>query len=70
VIEKAQDPAILVWKNQRGSNTNVCLWARVADYLVVLGLRRGYVLLLTAYTVEQEHRRRKLLKEYEASSKG
>ncbi len=36
------------------------------SYVVVLADRGEYVLLWTAYCVEQEHRRQKLRREYEA----
>ncbi len=57
-----------VWKNQRGSNTNVLIW--YDEYLlVVLGERTRrrdgfqYLQLITAYTTEKEHRKRKLRRE-------
>jgi hypothetical protein len=64
VIDNASDLCIKKWENKRGSNVNVCLWLEEANYLVVLGKRNGYTLLLTAYTVA-EHKRKKLEKEYE-----
>lgn len=39
------------------------------SYVVILADRRDYVLLITAYPVETEHRRRKLRKEYQSVTK-
>ena len=57
-----------IWKNKRGSETNVLIW--YDEYLlVVLGERTRkhdgfqYLQLITAYTTEKEHRKRKLRKE-------
>ena len=59
---------VKVWRNKRKKNTNICLWLDDCSesYLVVLGERKDYYLLLTAYCVEEEHRKKKLRKEYEA----
>lgn len=64
IINNASDSAIKRWENTRGNNTNICLWLESEDYLIVLGKRNGYVLLLTAYCVE-EYKRKKLNREYE-----
>lgn len=57
-----------IWKNQRGSNTNVLIW--YDEYLlIVLGERTRnrdgfqYLQLITAYTTEKEHRIKKLRRE-------
>jgi hypothetical protein len=67
IIERAgSDPAVKVWENERrGGERRACLWFEEEDYLVVLALRAGYVLPWTAYLVLEEHRKRKLRKEYE-----
>ena len=62
VIERADDPAVKVWSNQRGHEKRVCLWLDSEDYLVVLADRETYLLPWTAYLVREEHRKRKLLK--------
>lgn len=64
VIDNIGDPAIKRWENTRDGNTNICLWLECENYLVVLGKRNNYVLLLTAYVAE-EHRKRRLKREYE-----
>ena len=62
IIKNANDPAVKRWENTRGSNTNICLWLEDENYMVVLGKRNGYLILLTAYCVE-EYRRKKLNRE-------
>jgi hypothetical protein len=61
---------VKVWRNQRGREERVCLWFEEADYLVILAERGDYILPWTAYLVEQSHRKRKLLKEYEDCRRG
>lgn len=63
VLDNANDSSIKRWENTRGINTNICLWLEAENYLVILGKRNGYVLLLTAYVVE-DYRRKKLEREY------
>ena len=65
IIENLHDTRIKQWKNDRQGQTNVCLWLEEQDYIVILGERAGYNLLLTAYMVTRDHSRRKLHKEYE-----
>lgn len=55
---------LLVWDNYRNSKTNTLLFCPELNYLVVLGHRNGYYLLITAYPVQYEHTRAKLLKEH------
>jgi hypothetical protein len=69
VIEHSSEAVVKVWKNKRNKETRVCLWLEDAEYLVILAERRGYTLLWTAFPVTREHRKRKLLKEYEAAQK-
>ncbi|GBD87040.1 hypothetical protein BMS3Abin03_00966 [bacterium BMS3Abin03] len=66
IIEKIPEDSIKVWKNKRHSETRVCLWLEDAEYLVVLAERNNYLLLWTAYCVTENHRKRKLQKEYES----
>ena len=40
-----------------------------AEYLVVLEIRQDYALLWTAYPIERQHTKEKLLKEYEGYKK-
>ena len=65
IIEHHEESSIKVWENERRGKTNICIWCAEANYLVVLGRRKGYILLLSAYPVEP-HTKRRLRKEYEA----
>jgi hypothetical protein len=64
IIENSDDPALKVWTNIRKGRPRVLLWLENEEYLVVLVERNRYLLLLTAYLVDQPHRKRKLLKEF------
>lgn len=76
ILERASDRQFLrVWKNRRGDDERILLALPGFEYVVVLQERRDkdaqrtYFLLLTAYPVEQPHRRRKLREEWEAWAK-
>lgn len=68
IIENAGDPAIKVWENERWGEGRVLLWMD-EEFLVVMGDRRSYWILLTAYTTDRQHRKDKLRREYEAFKK-
>jgi len=53
------------WRNSRKGQERVVIALEDFSYVVILADRGDYVLLWTAYCVEQEHRRRKLRHEYE-----
>lgn len=67
VIEHSADATIKIWSNERRGEKRICLWLEDAEYLVILAERKGYILLWTAFMVEQEHTKRKLRKEYAAA---
>lgn len=73
IIENSDKPVVLVWENKRHSNSgierNICLWIQEKEYLVILRKRKKYILLWTAYPVTQDHKKRKLQKEYESYKK-
>lgn len=66
VIENKQHPEILIWKNKRGKDERIVLFNEDESYVVILTDREKYYLFITAYLVEKEHRKKKLIKEYEA----
>lgn len=66
MIKNCPHEELLIWENERGTETRILIFHEAEGYLVVLSKREGYVLLWTAYLVEQSHRKRKLIKEYEA----
>ena len=66
IIEAIASNDVRCWKNKRKEEVRVVIALEDFSYVVVLADRGDYVLLWTAYCVEQEHRRQKLRKEYEA----
>lgn len=69
VIEQNQHPEILIWKNRRGKDERILLFNERENYIVVLTERKEFYLFITAYLVDTAHRKRSLLKEYEAYKK-
>lgn len=53
-----------IWRNFRKSEERLLIYIPEERYLVVLGIRRGYYLLCTAYCIEETHRHNKLQQEY------
>jgi len=66
IIEHADDSVIKVWENERKREKRICIWFEDVEYLVILAVRKGYILLWTAYPVTRSHRKKKLQKEYDA----
>ncbi|VTR43603.1 hypothetical protein [Sphingobacterium thalpophilum] len=66
VIENFEHDEILIWKNIRGKDERIVLFNEAQNYIVILTDRKEYYMFITAYYIETEHRKRKLLKEYEA----
>ena len=76
LLEEASQAAgrVYVWSNerQRATHSKSTRWViALADfsYVVVLDERDDYVLLWTAYPVDQQHQRNKLMREFEAWSR-
>lgn len=69
VIDNYTHDRILIWKNKRGSDTRILLFNEEENYILILSERKEYYLFITAYYIEKEHRKRKLLREYEAYKK-
>lgn len=65
MIISSQSKYIKVWKNRRRQEERIVLALEDFSYIVILADRGDFVLLWTAYCVEQAHRRRKLQQEYE-----
>ena len=66
MIEAIKFSHIKWWRNKRKEEERIVIALEDFSYVVVLADRGEYVLLWTAYYVEQEHRRQKLRKEYKA----
>lgn len=69
VIEHAAEPVIKVWENERNGEKRINLWLENQEYLVVLAVRKTYILLWTAFPVTKPHRKAALQKEYAAYKK-
>ncbi|MBC8414103.1 hypothetical protein H8E50_10610 [bacterium] len=69
VIEHDTNPAVKVWENKRKSETRILLWLEQEEYLVVLAVRKEYILPWTAYMITKNHRKNKLEKEYQQYKK-
>ncbi len=65
VIGNFEHEEILIWKNVRGKDERIVLFNEAENYIVILTDRGEYYMFITAYYIETEHRKRKLLKEYE-----
>jgi hypothetical protein len=66
VIENHADGRIDVWYNDRRGDTRYSLWFN-EEYLVVLADRRHTWQLITAFTTDRDHQRRKLRRERDES---
>jgi rlfB len=66
VIENYLHDDILIWKNKRGADERVVLFNEKENYILILSQRKDYYLFITAYVIDKEHRKQKLLKEYKS----
>ena len=66
IIDNNQHDEILIWKNRRGKDKRVLMLNDNQNYIVILTERKNFYLFITAYYIEQNHRKRKLIKEHEA----
>jgi hypothetical protein len=69
LIESAGTDRVNCWKNSRKGETRIVIALTDFSYVVVLSQRNDYLVLWTAYCIEQQHRREKLRKEYESATK-
>lgn len=69
VIDNNLHSDILIWKNTRGRDERIVLFNEEENYIVILTERSDSYLFITAYCIETEHRKRKLIKEYETYKK-
>lgn len=65
IVDHEADPVVKVWFNLRNNERRILLFLENEGYLVVLAERKTYLLLWTAYPVERNHHKVKLLREYE-----
>ena len=65
IINNSEHPYLRVWENTRGTKTNILILHEAENYLVILRKANGYLLPWTAYLIEYESRKKKLIKEYD-----
>ena len=69
MVERSPETGVVSWHSSRpGDKKRIVIALADFSYVVVLADRGKYLLLWTAYCVEQEHRRAKLRREYERYS--
>ncbi len=66
LIECSDRKKVRIWGVMRGSDRRVLIALKDFTYVVVLAVRKKYVLFITAYAVWQRHRREKLRRECQA----
>jgi len=59
----AEEEDVSWWENRRWGDTHVVIWAERFDFVVILGKRRDYYVLKTAYCNLRRGRRRAFEKE-------
>lgn len=69
LIECVGTDRVRHWSNARKGETRIVIALPDFSYIVVLSRRKDYMVLWTAYCIEQQHRREKLRKEYENAPK-
>lgn len=66
LVESVDEASLPTWESKRGSDRRILIALPDFTYVVVLADRKRYVLFLTAFYIEQQHRRDKLKQEWEA----
>ena len=65
-----EHPAELkIWIEDRNGEGRIHLWLEPEGYLVVLAIRKGYVILWTTFYVSLDHQRRKYERRFEEAQK-
>ena len=57
------DPEISWWENKRANNTNVVIWHERENFAVILGTRKNYYVLLTAYDCPESGKKEEFIRE-------
>lgn len=68
IIEHETEAVVDVWTRKKNGDDRLYVWF-AEEYLVVLGIRKTYYLLITAFPTNRDHTVRKLRKEREAMSR-
>ena len=69
ILENNSDPLTRFWRREKRSDKRAYLWYR-DEYLIVLGERKRFFQLITAFCTDQPHTKKKLEKEYARSRNG
>lgn len=63
-INLCDSRGVLVWQEEKGNESRIHIYLEHEAYLVVLNERKDYILPWTAYYVDREHQRSKLVKRH------
>jgi hypothetical protein len=66
LINNSEHTYLKVWENTRKNKNNILIFHEKEQYLVILRRGKDYLLPWTAYLVQHNARKEKLLREYEA----
>jgi hypothetical protein len=66
IIQNSDDPCIKIWQAKKKSELRTYLWLN-EEYLIVLGHRKDYFQLITAFCTDRLHTIDKLRAEYKRS---
>lgn len=66
MLEQSSHPDVLAWESTEGDGTlKTYVWLKDHDYIAIMKTtKKGHLMLITAYWVEYENTKRKLLKKY------
>ena len=67
IILSAPGSDVRCWRNSNRGQSRIVIAIDDFSYVVILANRPDHVLLLTAFCVEQQHRRQKFAKEFDAA---
>ncbi len=65
MIDNSTNTILKVWRNKRKGRDRILIFHESESYLVVLADRGNYILPWTTYFIEENNRKRRLIKEYE-----
>ena len=65
LIDNSKNSDLKVWQNKRGNKTRILIFHEKESYLVILEMRKKYILPWTAYLIDFPNRKERLLEEYE-----
>jgi len=68
VIENCDKWNLKVWEQERKGEKRICIWLEFEDepdYIIILNIRKDYILPWTAFVLEYGNQKRKKQKEYE-----